>query len=145
MTTTTGKYIPRPADLHDAFYAEFASAGRLRVQSCDHCGACQHPPRYRCGRCGATELSWADCGATGRIVSWTATHRPVDPGWAGEVPYVTLIVEVADGVRIVGACCGFEARDLRIGLPVAVTVEPVNADFARIVFEPVPSENLADV
>ena len=37
-----------------------------------------------------------------QVYSWTITHRPIDPGFADEVPYAVLVVEMEEGPRLVG-------------------------------------------
>lgn len=130
------KIVPTPSELHAAFYAELASTGRLRVQQCRSCGQRHHPPRYRCAGCRGQDLAWADAALRGRLVSWTVTHRPIDPGWAGELPSVTAMVELADGIRVIGAFTGPDGATLRIDQPVTVSVEPVTDGFARVWFSP---------
>ena len=38
----------------------------------------------------------------GRIASWTVIRPPTLPAWAEKVPFVVLLVELDEGVRIVG-------------------------------------------
>jgi len=70
------------------------------------------------------------------VFSWTVTHRPVDPGWANEIPYATLIVEMDEGVRVVGSLRHLPPTELRLDLRVVAEVEPVSDAFAFIHFRP---------
>ncbi|HEX9546948.1 MAG TPA: OB-fold domain-containing protein [Acidimicrobiales bacterium] len=130
----TQKYTPSPDGLNALFYAEISAAGRLRAQRCDTCTAMQHPPRYRCGSCGAIGWSWADSAGAGTAVSWATTHRDVALGWVAELPYTTLIVELDEGFQVIGALRDANYKDLRIGTRVDAHVEPVSESFARIWF-----------
>ena len=130
------KYIPDPDGLAAPFYERLA-AGTLAFQRCSDCGAFRHPPRYRCASCGCAAYEWVASSGRGRILTWSVTHRPVDPGWAAEIPYATLVVEMEEGVRVVGALHGLAPGDLAFDLPVRLKLEPVSDAFARVAFEPV--------
>ena len=129
------KVIPDPDGLAAPFYERLA-AGTLAFQRCSDCGAFRHPPRYRCASCGCAAYEWVASSGRGRILTWSVTHRPVDPGWAAEIPYATLMVEMEEGVRVVGAPRGLAPGDLAFDLPVWAKLEPASDAFAWIVFEP---------
>jgi uncharacterized OB-fold protein len=130
----TPKYVPDLDGLAVPFYEKLA-AGTLAFQRCTQCGAYRHPPRHRCAGCGAAAFEWAPSSGRGRILTWTVTHRPVDPGWAAEVPYATVVVEMEEGVRVVGALRGVAPDTLAFELPVVANVEPATEAFALIRFE----------
>jgi uncharacterized OB-fold protein len=129
------KYIPDPDGLAIAFYERLA-AGTLAFQRCCDCGAFRHPPRYRCASCGSPAYEWVASSGRGRILTWSVTHRPIDPGWAAEIPYATLVVEMEEGVRVVGAPRSLAPADLAFDLPVRARLEPAGEAFAWIAFEP---------
>lgn len=135
MSEAPPRMIPDPDGRNADFYRHLAS-GRLHVQCCADCARALHPPRYSCPGCGSTALRFVPGSGRGRIFSWTVTHRPVDPGWAAELPYATVVVEVEEGVRLVGAWRG-PTDALAIDLPVEAEVEPVGDAFAFLWFRPV--------
>ena len=126
------KMVPDPDGRNADFY-RLAASGRLHLQRCTRCQHYYHPPRYLCRECGSGELEFVPSQGRGRIFSWTVTHRPVDPGWAEEIPYATVVVEMEEGVRVVGALNG-DPGALELDLPVTAEIDPVSDDFARIVF-----------
>ena len=79
-------------------------------------------------------MTWDPSTGVGRIHSWTVTHRPVDPGWADRVPYATVVVELDEGVRLVGAWEG--ADGLALDLRVTLRIEPAGPEFAFLWFRP---------
>jgi uncharacterized OB-fold protein len=133
------KMVPDPDGRNADFYRH-AATGTLHVQRCVDCAHAYHPPRYLCAECGSSDLAFVPASGRGRVFSWTVTHRPVDPGWAAELPYVTVVVALDEGVRVVGALRGAAPDVLRLDLPVRVEVERVSDDFARIHFVPEESE-----
>lgn len=130
---STPKLVPQPEGLNAEFYAHCA-AGELRFQRCLACSAWRHPPRARCAACGSGEWEWALASGRGAVYSWTVTHRPIDPGFADEVPYAVLVVEMEEGPRVVGNLRDLAPSELTLGLPVEVVFEKVSDTVALTQF-----------
>ena len=139
MSETPPRLIPDPDGRNADFYRHLAT-GRLHIQRCDACEAPQHPPRFTCPQCGESTLSFRPSAGIGRLFSWTVTHRPVDPGWAAQLPYATVVVQMEEGVRLVGAWAGSRAS-LELDRTVRVEVERVHDDFAFLWFHPETRED----
>jgi len=127
------KMVPDPDGRNADFYRH-AATGTLHLQRCRKCQHYYHPPRYLCRACGGDELDFVPSEGRGRIFSWTVTHRSVDPAWAEEIPYVTLVAAMQEGVRLVGSFRG-DAASLELERPVRAQLDVVSEAFARIVFE----------
>ena len=127
--------IPTPEGLNAEFYAR-AHNGVLHLQQCSDCGLIRHPPRYHCPHCASGRFDWSPSTGRGRLFSWTVTHLPFDRGWAEEIPYITGVVELDEGVRLVGWVKDLAGDDLRIGLPLAVQVTPLAPEFSFLTFHP---------
>jgi uncharacterized OB-fold protein len=127
--------VPDPDGRNADFYRH-AATGALHLQRCSDCGRYQHPPRYLCAACRSEGLEWVPVSGRGRVFSWTVTHRPIDPAWTDGPPFATLVVELAEGVRVVGALRGLPTEKLRLDLPVVAELEPVSEAFAFIHFRP---------
>ncbi|WP_249011434.1 Zn-ribbon domain-containing OB-fold protein [Conexibacter sp. DBS9H8] len=93
---------PQPEGLNLEFY-EHAASGTLHIQQCSDCGHFRHPPRYFCPVCFSSHYRWTPSEGRGTLFSWTVTHFPYDRGWAEGLPYATLVVELDEGVRLIGA------------------------------------------
>jgi uncharacterized protein len=129
------KMVPQPDGLNAEYYA-FCAAGELRFQRCTACATWRHPPRTRCAVCGSDQWEWALASGRGTIYSWTITHRPLDPGFADEVPYAVVVAEMEEGPRIVGNLRGLAPSELTLGLPVEVEFETVSDTVALTHFRP---------
>ena len=79
---------------------------------------------------------WALASGRGHVYTWTVTHRPIDPGFADEVPYAVLVVEMEEGPRLVGNLRDLAPSELTIGLAVEVVFEPVADNVAPHPFRP---------
>lgn len=132
---TARKYVPETEGLNREFFLH-SVGGTLHVQRCDDCGRFRHPPRYYCAQCFSDRWSWEPSPGLGTVASWVTTHFTVDRGWVGEVPYTTVVVELTEGPRLVGALRGMTGDELTLGLPVRVVPEPKRDDFAFFWVEP---------
>ncbi len=64
---------------------------------------------------------------TGRLWAWTAvTAAP--PGYRGEVPYGFGVVELPDGLRVLGRLTEHDPGRLSFGQEMAVVVVPLHTD-----------------
>jgi uncharacterized OB-fold protein len=120
--------IPRPVPDGDTRpYWEGVAKGELRIQRCAACGRHVFYPRAICPHCHSDRLEWVTATGDGTIYSFTIVHQAFGP-FAGAVPFVVGLVELAEGARmlsrIVGADGGMPA-EITIGVPVRVVFEQV--------------------
>lgn len=112
-----------------AFFWAGTAAGELRIQRCGRCGALRHPPGPMCPRCGEPqrppggEGGYAVAAGTGEVYSYVVHHHPPVPGKV--LPFVIALVELPEGVRMVGELLGVRPDQVRVGLP-------VRAEFVRV-------------
>jgi uncharacterized OB-fold protein len=130
-----GKPLPIPDQASRPFF-DGTLRGELLLQRCDTCGTWMWPVRVRCIACFGDELSWAPAAGTGTVYSFTMVHQVFDPGFAGEVPYNVAFVDLTEGVRVITNIVGIADDELRIGLPVVATFEPISDEFALPKFRP---------
>jgi len=112
-----------------AFFWAGTAAGELRIQRCGKCGTLRHPPGPMCPRCGEPqrppggEGGYAVAAGTGEIYSYVVHHHPPVPGKT--LPFIVALVELPEGVRMVGELLGVRPDQVRVGLP-------VRAEFVRV-------------
>ena len=107
-----------------AFFWAGTAAGELRIQRCTACGALRHPPGAMCPSCGSGDLGYVIAAGTGTVYSYVVHHHPPVPGKT--LPIVIALVELAEGVRMVGELAGVSPEEVSVGMPVAVSYVPVN-------------------
>jgi len=115
-----------------AFFWEGTAAGELRIQRCATCGALRHPPGPMCPACGAAATAgvagrgggegYTVAAGTGEVFSYVVHHHPPVPG--KRLPMVVALVQLPEGVRILGELPGVRPDQVRIGMPVRVTFVP---------------------
>ena len=84
----------------------------LRFQRCQACGAWRHMPRESCAACGSFNWSWERSSGKGQVFSWTVMHRALHPGFTPDVPYATVVIELAEGVRMVSHVFGLAPEQI---------------------------------
>ena len=128
--------VPRLDDLALAWHRRAATTGRLHLQRCTRCGTLHHPPRYYCDACSSPGWELVPAAERGSVHSFTITHRSFDPAWADQVPYATVVVELDEGPRVVGALRGLEPASLQLEQRVRIRVEARGVDVAFLWVEP---------
>ena len=109
--------VLRPAVSRDtAFFWDGTAAGELRIQRCGGCGALRHPPGPMCPGCGVARPGYVVAAGTGEVYSYVVQHHPPVPGKS--LPIVVALVQLTEGVRMVGELLGVSPERVRIGLPV---------------------------
>lgn len=119
--------------------APFFEAARRRelvVQRCDRCGALRFPARTICSRCLGREATWVPTSGRGVVFSFAVMHQAVHPGFAADVPYPVVVIELDEGPRLLSNLVDCPLGDVRIGLPVAVVFEDVTPDITLPKFRP---------
>ena len=103
-----------------AFFWDGTAAGELRIQRCAGCGARRHPPGPMCPACGrASDGGYVVASGAGEVFSYVVHHHPPVPG--KKLPLVVALVQLPEGVRMVGEMPGVRPDRVRIGLPVRAT------------------------
>jgi uncharacterized OB-fold protein len=118
---------PIPAitpDLREFF--EGARAGRLMVQKCDSCGQLRFPAHDLCSKCNSTASRWVPVSGRGEVFSFNIMHQVYHPGFAGEVPYAVVVVELEEGCKFISNLLGVKPHDIRCGMPVEVVFEKLS-------------------
>lgn len=123
MANESVRPIPVPS-LESAPYWEAMNQGRLTLQRCASCGKLRHYPRSVCDDCYSMRSDWVQASGRGRVHSWTVIHHAFHPGFRDALPYVLVIAELEEGVRIQAPLRGAGAESLRLDLPVRVRFEP---------------------
>jgi uncharacterized OB-fold protein/acyl dehydratase len=110
-----------------AFFWAGTAAGELRIQRCASCGALRHPPGPMCPACGAPgDGGYVVAAGTGEVFSYVVHHHPPVPG--KKLPLVVALVQLPEGVRMVGEMPGVGPDQVRIGLPVRATFVRIDDD-----------------
>jgi uncharacterized OB-fold protein len=112
---------------NDISYEWFLSEDRLMGSRCRKCGALSVPPRSICIKCHGSEMEWAEMKGKGKLVAFTciAIGPPfmTKEGYDRKHPYVSGVVELEDGVKVVARIEGVDGskpETIQIGTPLKV-------------------------
>jgi uncharacterized OB-fold protein len=93
----------------------------ITFQLCAACAARWYLERERCARCGSTALTSQPASGEGRVFAVTIVHRAPDAEFAALVPYRIALVDLDEGVRVMGHLVG----EAEIGSAVTGSMELV--------------------
>jgi uncharacterized OB-fold protein len=105
------------------FFWDGTAAGELRIQRCNACGALRFPPGPACQSCDAYDRGHVVAAGTGTVFSYVVHRHPPVPG--KELPIVIALIDLDEGVRMVGEVVDVPAEEIAIGMRLRV-------DFHRV-------------
>ena len=136
MTDQAATYPSPHSDDLSAPYWEATRRGALVVQRCSDCGKPRHYPQVLCCDCYSDACDWFEASGRGTVHSWTVCHHAFHPGFAGDLPYTLVTVDLEEGVRAMGRFTGGAHDVPSIGLPVLASF-PLRPDgFGMLTFVP---------
>jgi hypothetical protein len=133
--TAVAKPLPQPGPDMLPFF-EAARRHELVVQRCGGCGTMRFPARAICSRCLARDAVWVPVSGRGTVFSFAIMHQAVHPGFAAEVPYAVVVIELDEGPRLLSNLIDCPTGDVRIGMPVEVTFDDVSPEVTLPKFRP---------
>ena len=124
------------------FFWDGTLQGELRIQRCEDCGVLRHPPGPMCPHCRSTKRGWMTASGRGAVYSYVVHRAPPVPGKT--LPLLIAVVELEDGVRMVGELRGVDTAAVEIGMPVEVAFERVDDGLAIAYWQPPATPQSAD-
>jgi uncharacterized OB-fold protein len=115
----------------DREYQKFLGEGRFMIQRCRESGRYVFYPRIAEPVTGSTNLEWIE--ASGRAVVYAVTVVRQRPPVA---IYNVVVVDLAEGPRMMSRVDGIAPEDVKIGMPVQARVITEDGQ-ALVVFHPV--------
>lgn len=109
--------------------------GRLSLQRCTGCGEFRHPPSPVCHACLSPDHEWVQAAGRGAVWSFAVVRERIE-GWPGDVPFVVVIVELKEGVKLVSNLQA-SPDTVHIGMEVEVCFEDGPAGMRLPHFRPV--------
>lgn len=116
------KPVPLP-DADSRIYWEGANEGKFMFQRCRSCKKAQFYSRSLCSHCQSHDLQWQEAQGLGKVASFSVVHRAPIPAFAGDVPYVLALIDMAEGFRFMCNVIHCDPLAVRIGSSVKVVFE----------------------
>jgi uncharacterized protein len=109
----------RPASSRDtAFFWDGVNAHELRIQKVAD-GSLQHPPVPALWQDPAAPIDYVVSSGKGTVFSFVVHHAPKVPGRT--LPFVIALVELEEGVRMLGELRNVDHAEVKIGMPFRTT------------------------
>ncbi|OBJ55953.1 bifunctional MaoC family dehydratase N-terminal/OB-fold nucleic acid binding domain-containing protein [Mycobacterium sp. 1423905.2] len=109
----------RPSSSRDtAFFWDGVKAHELRIQKRDD-GSLQHPPVPAVWQDPAAPIDYVVSSGKGKVFSYVVHHAPKVPGRT--LPFVIALVELEEGVRMLGELRNVDHAQVEVGMPVRAT------------------------
>jgi uncharacterized OB-fold protein len=115
---------------------EAARRHQLVVQRCAGCGRARFPARDQCSACLSRASEWTAVSGRGTVFSYAVMHQVYHPGFADDVPYAVVVVELEEGVRLISNLVGCPVDAIRIDMPVEAVFDDVTPDVTLPKFRP---------
>jgi uncharacterized OB-fold protein len=93
--------IPVP-DRDTKPFWDATAAGELVIQKCGRCAKFLWQPRPVCSSCQTPDPVWTQVSGDGSVASWAVMRPPTLPAYSDMVPFVVLLVELDEHVRLLG-------------------------------------------
>jgi uncharacterized OB-fold protein len=107
-----------PINYDNEFFWDGIQEGTLRIQRCSDCGRFRYPAIPSCSRCHSLTWETIESDGRGAIYSYVTVHHPPTPGFA--LPYVVVLVELDEGVRLPISSSTMTPEELTIGARVEI-------------------------
>jgi uncharacterized protein len=109
---------------------------RLIAQRCNVSGKTWLPPSPVSPVTRDHNWTWIDLSGLGRIASFVVMHQRYFAGFADELPYPVIQVDLDEGPTLISNIVDLGGRTLEIGMRVKVVFEPVTDDITLPKFAP---------
>ena len=124
-----------PVPVIDGLFEVVAGEARLAGSHCVSCGALYFPRAISCRNpaCRDKQVELSFLPNTGTLYSYTIQHYQPPPlfridDWA---PYALGVVDLGEGLHVMGMLTGVALDAITIGMPLRMVVEPLYRDAER--------------
>jgi uncharacterized OB-fold protein len=101
---------------------------KLLLQHCARCRNVQYYQQQLCRECGSEELVHKAATGKGKVHSFSVVYRAPGPAFKDEVPYAVLLVELAEGPRMISSYTGGPPEDVIFDMSVELVFDELSED-----------------
>ena len=138
---------PLPLRMNPALAQAFWNGLRQHEVMVPHCKTCNRHysyPRERCPYCMSENQEWSKASGEGRLYSYTVVCQSSDPAFRADVPYITCVVELNEGARVVSNLVNVDVQEYlavdapktKIGQRVVPVFDDVTPEWTLLKFKP---------
>jgi uncharacterized OB-fold protein len=100
---------------------------RMLGSKCEKCSAEFFPPVNICRACKSLELKDVEMPTVGKVLSYTLQKESVS-GFEEQEPMIFGLIELSNGIRVVGQIVDYPYESLKIGSKVKSVFRRIRAD-----------------
>ncbi|OBF84380.1 nucleic acid-binding protein [Mycobacterium sp. 852002-51163_SCH5372311] len=126
--------LPPTISADTEFFWNGLRDNKVLIQRCDGCGELRHPPRPMCPTCRSLDWDAVESSGRGTVYSYVMPHHPRFPFF--DYPYIVVLVELEEGVRLVSNLTDIDPSDVTVGMPVEVYYRSFDGDLVLHQFRP---------
>ncbi len=129
------RFAPQPSPETKPYW-DACKRNELSLPFCLRCEQFFFYPRPFCPKCFGWEIEWRTCSGRGTLYTYAIQYRPQGPGF--EPPYVTAIVQLEEGPRMLTSLVDIEPdpANIQCDMPVEVTFQELTGEINLPVFRP---------
>jgi uncharacterized OB-fold protein len=142
MTTDASRLQPVVSPSPEAApFWDAAERHRLELPYCTACSAAFFYPRPLCPTCGGRDTGWVEARGTGTLYSFCVHYRSSVPGLTDAVPFVTALVDLDEGPRLMSFLVDAPAdpEAIRCGIRVEAEFLDLADGHTVVAFKPSPN------
>ena len=129
------KPLPQPTPWSQPFW-EGCKRHELLVQKCQDCQKIIFYPKLFCPQCLSSNLEWIKASGRGKIYSYMGVYSYQPTEFDDDLPYVVVIVELEEGVRMMSNIIGCSPEKVQCDMPVEVVFDDLTEEFTLPKFKP---------
>lgn len=131
------KPLPAP-DPDSQAYWDGLKEGHLLLQHCSGCGHVQLYQQAICRKCAGADLVHRPASGRGTVHSFSVVHRAPGPAFKQDTPYAVLLVELAEGPRMISSLAdGCDPMGVVFDMPVELVCAKVGDAIVLPRFRPI--------
>jgi uncharacterized OB-fold protein len=96
------------------YWREIPQRYRYEANKCSQCGKINFPPRLICPECQGREFETTKLAERGKVLTYTII-RVAPQQFVDQVPFAVGIIELEDGVRLMGQIVDCDIDLMKIG------------------------------
>jgi uncharacterized OB-fold protein len=130
------KPLPKPAKWSKAFW-EGTKQHKLLLKKCKSCGHIDYPPYLFCTECQSDESEWVEASGKAILYAFAVNEYGVPFAFMPDLPYVTALVDLPEGPRMLSNIVECDPRWLKNGMELEVVFEKMSPEITLPKWRPV--------
>ena len=125
---TYEKPLPQTNADNKAFW-DGCKEHQLRFEKCRDCQHIRWPPSVICPLCYSRDTELIVASGKGKIHTFTVYHQAFHKSFMNDLPYITAIIELDEGPRLLSNIVDCSPDEVTCEMPVEVVWDDITSEF----------------